>query len=278
MCKNKIIYNFLGIVTVLLLLSSCGSEKRRTYVKSSIDKIITSYLDEPNYSVILADMDYKEEDDSYYHKYRIIVQKPKMEVDTATLNDSTQIAKDVVVKNTNWEKVDPVLFEENVDNLGMTIVSKKDGVLDRKASPAGFDNYVGNERYGQWRTHSSGYSFWQFYGMYRFMGDIFYGPSYRYYRSDYRDYDRNYRGRRGYYGTNSSRRYGTNSKTAYNKSTRWSGKSSTFKSKVRNSVKRSAAASRSRSYSSGSSYSKTSRNSSRYSSSSTRSRGGGFGK
>ena len=32
---------------------------------------------------------------------------------------------------------------------------------------------VGNPNYGNWQTNSNGISFWQWYGMYRILGDVF---------------------------------------------------------------------------------------------------------
>ncbi|RZT00002.1 hypothetical protein [Aquimarina brevivitae] len=272
------IIKFFWFLVILVMFSSCfsNSNERRAYQKTPLDNIITQYIDEPNFSVILADMDYDEAKKEYRHKYRILIEKPKLKVDMNVQGNDTVQAKDVIVKNTEWKKVSDIFFDDHINDLGMTILSKKNGVLDKKSAPAGYDNYVGNERYGSWRTHSSGGSFWVFYGQYRFLSDLFYGPSYTYYRSDYRDYNRNYRGSRSFYGSG-DRTFGTNSdKTT--KNTTWKNKSSAFRSKVRTSVKRSATTSRSRSYRSGSSYSKTSRNSSRYSRSSSRSRSGGFGK
>ncbi len=276
---KPIITIYCKVLLLLVVFTSCSSDReQRRYEKTPLDKIITTYLNEPNYSVILADMDYNEAEKAYYHKYRILIEKPQKTVDSIKLNDNTTKAEDVVVEDTDWKRVSPTFFDKHVDDLGMTILSKKDGILDKKATPAGYDRYVGNERYGRWQTHSNGSSFWVFYGQYRFLSDLFYGPSYRYYRNDYRDYDRNYRGKKAYYGSGKNK-YGTSSTTARTaSSSKWNSKSSSFKQRVRSNVKKSAAASSSRKYSSGSRYSKTKRNSSRYSRSSSRSRGGGFGK
>lgn len=273
MIKMKKSLRYSAFLLLLIVFASCSSEKSKVYKKTPVDEFITKYINEPNFSVILADMDYKEEDKSYYHKYRVLIEKTMVEVDSTTLNDSTKVAEDVKVIDTEWRKVSDIFFDNNINNLGMTIVSKKNGVVDKETSPAGYDNYVGNKRYGSWNTNSSGGSFWAFYGQYHFMSSLFYGSSHRYYRSDYRNYDTNHRGRTGYYGSGTNK-YGTTSAT--NKQSSWSSRPNTFKSKVRNSVSKSATTSRSKSYSSSS---KTQRNSSRYSSSSSsRSRSGGFGK
>lgn len=265
---------------ICVLLLSCDSDKPK-FVKSPVDNIITRYIDKSNYSVILSDMDYKEETDSYYHKYQILIDEGAPTLSEIELNDTTAVASDIKIEKTDWLKVSPITFDEYKGDLGMTILSKKNGVLDKNSSPAGVDNYVGNPQYGQWRTNNSGGSFWAFYGRYRLMSDLFYGPRYGgygyggYSRSHYNDYNRNYRNKQSYYGAN--KEYGTSS----NKNSSWSKKSNSFKSSVNSKVTKSASSLRSRGYSSSKSYSKssrTSRSGSRYSNRSSRSRSGGFGK
>lgn len=257
------------IIFTAVLLSSCGQERKK-YIKSPLDIIITTYIDVQNYSVILADMDYKEDNDKYYHKYKIILEKAK--------NTSESKEDDFDVKLTDWKEVSAVTFEEHQKDLGMTVLSKKDGVLDKKTAPAGYNNYVGNSKYGNWQRHSNGSSFWVFYGQYRFMSDLFYGPRHRYYRSDYDYYRRNYYGTSNYYGRNNN--FGTSNYK--NPNTTWTSKPKSFKEKVQSKVKRSSSAMKSKGYSSSKSYGsskQTTRNSNRYSSSSSsRSRSGGFGK
>ncbi|MGY6648191.1 hypothetical protein [Wenyingzhuangia sp. IMCC45574] len=259
--------HFLSFFLATFLFISCGSERKK-YVKSPIDNIITQYIDEQNYSVILADMNYDENQDAYFHKYKIVVPKGTAENET-----------DFNITTSDWKKVSPVVFEQYQNDLGMTILSKKDGVLDKKSAPAGYDNYVGNKKYGHWKTDSRGTSFWEFYGQYAFMRSLFgWGSGYRYYRDDYRYYGY-YRGRSNYYGRNNS--FGTS--TYKNSNSTWSSKPRTFKQRVQSKVKRSAAAQKSKGYSSTKSYGnsnqKTYRNNDRYNSSSSyRSRSGGYGK
>ncbi|CAM4416690.1 CHAD domain-containing protein [Pseudoalteromonas ostreae] len=48
------------------------------------------------------------------------------------------------------------------------------GAISQQAEGAGEGNQlVGNPNYGNWQTNSSGISFWQWYGMYRILGDVF---------------------------------------------------------------------------------------------------------
>ena len=258
----------ISIICLLLLTISCGSERKK-YIKSPLDIIITTYIDVQDYSVILADMDYKEADDKYYHKYKVILEK-------GNTTESTE--DDFDIKLTDWKEVSPITFEEHQKDLGMTVLSKKTGVLDKKTTPAGYNNYVGNSKYGSWQKQSNGTSFWAFYGKYRFMSSLFYGSSHRYYRNDYDYYRRNHYGTSSYYGKNNT--FGTSTYT--NKSSSWTSKPKSFKQKVQSNVKRSSSSLKSKGYSSSKSYGntkQTTRSSNRYSSSSSsRSRSGGFGK
>ena len=240
------------------------TQTARNWQKSPVDEIIRDHSSENNFSIILLDMDSRS--GKYYHQYNVIVEKP----DT------------VLAKETDWKEVPETYFAQNVDNMGMEIASKKDGKLSKVAAPAGYTNYIGNEKYGHWVQRDGG-SFWEFYGKYAFMSSMFNMMTYPVRRSYWNDYyGGGYYGSRPYYGYNGARTYGTKSYTTRSgKSTTWASKPSSFKSQVRSQVSRSSSSSKSRSYSSGSSYSssnKTTRSSSRYSSSSSRSRSGGFGK
>lgn len=239
------------IKSLILLLTfgalvGCGGKE---FKKNPVDVIVKDLPSNKVFSIILNDMDvqgtfFKK----YKHQYKIIEEG----------RDS--IPKESVL---GWYDVDERFFKKNADNMGMEIVSRgADGKLNKSASPPGYNNYVGNERYGHWRTNSSGGSFWAFYGQYAFMSSMFNMMAYPARRSYYNDYRTNYRGTgRSYYGpkTGGVSQYGTNSK--YTNSTRsgsrWSRNTSSFKNRVAG---------------------RTSRSSSRYSSSRSRSRGGGFGK
>jgi hypothetical protein len=204
-------------------------------------------------------MDYDESSDKYKHQYNILIP------------DGEQVNS----KTTQWFVVSDVFFDANKNNMGMEIASKKNGVVKKTVSPAGYSNYVGNEKYGRWRE-SNGTSFWEFYGKYAFLSSMFnmamYPVRYSYYDS-YRGY---YNRGQAYYGpTNNGRTmYGTNSQyNSSQKSKSWNKKSSSFKSKVNSKVARSSSRTKKSFFSSS-----RSRSSSRYSRSSTRSRSRGFGK
>lgn len=246
---------------------SRSSSQQVAHQKSPVDILIRDLSAEQNFSIILFDMDYDEATKKYKHQYNVLIEKP----------DS------VHVKKTEWLAVTAAFFNENAENMGMELASKKDGKVSKVAAPAGYSNYVGNEKYGHWRERD-GNRFWEFYGKYAFMSSMFRMASYPVGYSSWNNYHSNYYGQRSYYGstTNGQRMYGTNSSYAKaNTSSSWNKKSSDFKSRVRSNVQRSTSTKSStsaRSTQRTATQQKTTRSSSRYSGSSTRSRGGGSGK
>ena len=255
----------IGVVAFMFIYISfigCSSDNNRNqqvkYEKSPVDILIRDLAAEQNFSVILFDMDYTEQTDTYKHKYNVLIEK----------KDS------VYVQNLDWVNVSSTFFNANVDNMGMEIASKKDGKVSKAIAPAGYSKYVGNEKYGQWRERG-GNRFWEYYGRYAFMSSMFRMSMYPVRYSYWNNYHSNYYGSgRSYYGptTNGRNMYGTNSSyNNSNTSSTWNKKPANFKSSVRSKVSRSATASKKAA-------AQRTRNSSRYSRSSTRSRGGGFGK
>lgn len=242
---------FLFIV-LAVTLSSCGGG----FEKSPLDNIIRDMSDVPAYSVILHDMNVEGTIfDDYYHQYEIIKIKEGAEPERTI---------------TDWIEVPEELFQKHIDHMGMEIVSKgDDGKVNKTAAPPGYNNFVGNEKYGSWVSNNSGGSFWQFYGQYMFLNTMFNMATFPARRSYYDTYRTDYYGRRPYYGPTTSgggRTFGTGG--AYTSRTTagstWNTKNTSFKNKVRRSVTRSGS---------------NSRSSGRYNSSgSMRSRGGGFGK
>ncbi len=231
----------------------CSSSNSYRYMEEGLDKVIKQYREVPNFTILLYDMDYQ--NNKYLHQYEVV-----------TMNADSSLEN----KTTDWLEVSPTFFKTHQNNLGMEIASKVNGKLTKKVAPAGYSQYVGNPRYGQWRERG-GSSFWEFYGKYAMLSTVFNMMS-RPARYSYWDtYDRNYRGGgspyygpSGYYGTDS---YVNN--TSRGKQSSWGKKPASFKQKVRNQVSRSTSSSSRR----------TSRSSSRYSRSSSRSRSsGGFGK
>ena len=275
---------FLGIFMLIgFIACQSGTKKQEyTYIEEGLDKLVKEKMTDKNYTILLADMDYKEADKKFFHKYQVV-----------TLVDSTGSEM-----TTDWMEVSPVFFQEHENDLGMELASKTDGVLKKETAPPGYGQYVGNEKYGKWEERpNGGGSFWAFYGQYAFMSMMFRSmgsPS----RGSYTNYNKNYRGTgKKYYGSGGSS-YGTKATVASGKSTSsWAKKPSTFRDKVRTQVKQSSSQQQSLtnknvknsktksttnktgSSSKTQSSSKTNRNSSRYNSgSSSRSRGGGSGK
>lgn len=224
----------LGLIILLGLLQACSN--RPVFVKNPVDDLVKDLTEVPDFSIILYDMDYQEEKDQYLHQYRIL--KEPQGSDT------------VISETTDWLPVGADYFNQHVDHMGMTIVSKTNGQVDKKVSPPGYNQYVGNDKYGQWKQNSDGSSFWEFYGKYAFLRSMLgFGYSPIYYGGWY-DYRRNYYPYgRTYYGNsrNGGNRFGTKGSHVSNRSGRstWNSKSSSFKSRVRSKVQRSSSRMRS---------------------------------
>ncbi|MDL1964373.1 MAG: hypothetical protein LWW98_08595 [Deltaproteobacteria bacterium] len=173
---------FVAIVAILtsFFLCACGGSRL------PIEKIRASLKNVPTYSIVLEDM--KEEGNlfkTHYHKYHII------------MDDKTT--------KTDWLEVPENYFKQNTSFLGMTIWVKKEGKESKAIGPPGYE-YVGNERYGQWNTNSSGQSFWAFYGQYHFISALLgHNPIYR---NHHTNYTRSSAQNRPYFGHN--KEYGTN--------------------------------------------------------------------
>ncbi len=237
----------LGLIAIMLFVVGCGGKE---FVKKPVDTLIKNMNSEPKFSIILYDMEVEGSfSKTYKHQYQIITEKNSIPQE----------------KLTKWYSVGKDFFNYHENNMGMEIAAKgSDGKVTKTVSPAGYNNYVGNAQYGQWRQGSGG-SFWEFYGKYAMLSSVLHMVSpMRYshwndYNSNYRGFGRSYYGPstngRSYYGTYSDNNSKSRSKSKFNRS-------STFKNKVNSRVQRST--------------SKTTRSSSRYSGSSrSRSFGGG---
>ncbi|MEN9444094.1 MAG: hypothetical protein RIS47_984 [Bacteroidota bacterium] len=259
---------------VLLRSCTCSSNNMAEYEKSPVDDIIRDLNNVKPFEIVLYDMDADDgmTSNTFRHKYKVITNDP-----SGTPSE----------KITDWKEVSESFFAANQDNMGMTIASKDStGKLSKTPSPAGYANYVGNPKYGQW-TQQNGSSFWEFYGKYAMLQSVLgmvSGPSI--FRNNYSDYRSSWGNGRAYYGPSSGGRswYGTRGSATSNtyKNSTWSSKPASFRDDVRSRVSRSSS-SRSRVGSSGTWGSSSSRSSSRSgsrfsSSSSSRSRGGGSGK
>jgi len=258
--------NVFSAFLILLVLSSCGGKE---FKKNPVDEVIKEMPSTTKFTVILNDMDVEGSFfKTFKHQYKIIEEKivavPEQTTGDGISEISMQEDAGVPVERiTDWYEVDERFFKQHQDNMGMEIAARgDDGKVTKSVAPAGYSQYVGNQRYGRWENRG-GTSFWAFYGQYAFMSRMFGMGAYPIQRGYYNTYRGSYYGTgRAYYGPTTAaggRMYGTNS--AYNRSTRpnssWSKNNSSFKNRVAG---------------------RTSRSSSRYGGSSSRSRGGGFGK
>lgn len=250
---------FVKFAMVMLLIVSavgCTNQQQKTFKKNPVDVLIRDMSAVPSFVIILHDMDYDEPRNAYMHQYKLLVDKPEQDT--------------VVEELTEWQDVSDDYFIKHQENMGMEIVSKRDGKVTKAVSPPGYSNYVGNEKYGQWVQRDGG-SFWEFYGKYMFLSSMFRMATFPVHYGYYNDYRNNYyRTGTPYYGSHGQRTYGTTSDyNRTNSKTRWNSKSTSFKQSVRNRVARSTYSKRNP---------RASRNQSRYSRSSSRARSGGFGK
>lgn len=246
--KKKLLLSHFTIFLSFLFIIGCGTT-------NPVQKIIKDDLkDVPEWSIILEDM--KEEgffSTDYFHKYKIL---------TGT-GDTTQAR--FKERTTDWIEVHPRFYEENQNFLGMTLASKMPNQqANTTPAPPGYQ-YVGDQRYGRWRTDSSGNSFWEFYGKYALFRDLLFGSGHRgifgggrgIYMDDYQSYRRysqNRRpffGRKGEYGT-----YGSNTAKAKpnffaRKKANMAQRSSNFSNRVTSRMGRSSSSRSSRSFGSG---------------------------
>lgn len=241
-----------------------NSRGNYTYVEEGLDKVIKQHRDKRDFTILLYDMNY--EGGKYVHQYQ-------------TLYPSTASDSLFEEEISPWYEVSPTFFQQNENNLGMELASRKDGIMSKEVAPAGYSQYVGNEQYGRWQQRDGG-SFWEFYGKYALLSSVFnmFTMPARY--SYWNDYDRYYRGRQPYYGGGY---YGTTSYTSNTKrgkSSTWGKQPSSFKQQVRSRVSQSTSAIKNSNRNRTSNSNRTTRSSNRYNSggSSSRSRGGGGGK
>ena len=196
----------IGLIIAGTFWSCCDDDSK--FKKNPVDILIRDMAKDSTFTIILHDMNVIDEwCDKYQHQYRIIKEKEGKLVETKT----------------KWYEVSEKFFAKNENNMGMELAAKtKDGKVKKQVAPAGYSNYVGNQKYGQWKQNSNGTSFWEFYGKYALISSMFNMMSYPAYYSHYNDYRRNYASSgRSYYGPKDSRgnyRYGTYS--TYNQKTR----------------------------------------------------------
>ena len=179
------------LIVICLSVLSCSTTSPVNQLKQALDRF-------PEYSIILQDM----KDDgnfftTYYHRYKIVYAE-------AVAADEDPIYRNTI---TDWYEVDKEVYKENANFLGMAIASKtKESGISDVRHPPGYQ-YVGNSRYGNWRSDNRGGSFWEFYGKYAMLSSVMGMFSRPVYRSGWNDYRRHQSQGRPYYGPN--REYGT---------------------------------------------------------------------
>lgn len=249
-------------------LVACGGESTPRFEKTPVDDLVKHLDKEQNYALILYDMDLTE-DNQYKHRYKVIIPEggelpadanvPAEEViadsTAAASSGSTAATQPAAMARkiesvprdslTDWVVVPESFFERHSSDMGMEIVSKVDGKVDKVPTPPGYSHYVGNEKYGQWQSNSSGGSFWAFYGQYMFMSSMLHMMSPVGY-GGYNNYRNNYRGRKPYYGAkgaNGQTRYGTGSANARSMNSSFTQRASSnsrLRNKVNSSIARSS--------------------------------------
>ena len=158
--------------------------------KNPLKDIENSLKNTGDYSIILEDM--KEEGNffkKYYHKYKIV---------KSDKSDTT----------TGWLEVTEDFFRASAPLLGMTIAGMAGDKRLAAAVPPGYQ-YVGNRRYGRWRTDHLGRSFWIFNSRMPYFGTYYsnkpiYRNSYRHYKRTAAKRKTPYFGSKNEFGTNGS--------------------------------------------------------------------------
>lgn len=174
-----------------LLAAGCAAGNPLDRLQRELDRY-------PEYSVILADM--REEgtfSTDYLHQYRVTTGQREGGSDDLVFAESIR----------DWERVGRNTYSRYQPYLGMVILSKgPDGNVDQSEHPPGYQ-YVGNDRYGQWRGDGRGGSFWEFYGRYALISHMIGGFGRPIYRNDWNTYRGNRNRGQPYFGSGA---YGSN--------------------------------------------------------------------
>lgn len=169
-----------ALALVTLGLGGCSSPPDPL---SNLERQFANY---PEYSVLLEDADtsgtfFK----TNHHRYKVITGQE----DSATgeMAYSTQV--------TDWYPVEKDLNAKLLPLLGMVVLSKTAEGVSRTPFPPGYQ-YVGNSRYGNWRTDSEGREYWDYHPRYSSV----WLPLYPIYRTDWSGYRTARSSNRPYYG------------------------------------------------------------------------------
>ena len=209
------------LVVALFAAVGCGpSETPLERLEQQLDQY-------PEYSVTLQDM----RADGYYHQYGVVIGEPQAGSEDLVYRDSIL----------DFQKVGRRTYDRYQPHLGMVILSKGSDGIDRNQHPPGYQQ-VGNERYGQWRTNSSGQSFWVFAAQYALLSHMIGGFNRPIYRNDWNGYrdargrGQTYYGAGGAYGTNGSVTRQTNPNFFRRQQTRQAARSQSFGQRVNSRV------------------------------------------
>lgn len=219
----------LFILLSFYIFSACGGSS----ALKDVEKDLAKY---PEYSIILQDMKiegnfFKE----YYQRYKIVYADQVAGQDSLSYFTST----------TDWLRVSEKEYRRHEPFLGMVLAAKtRDGNVIDTEQPPGYQ-YVGNPRYGHWRSDSHGNSFWAFYGKYALLSQAFGMFSRPVYRNDWNDYRRYrergepYFGKNREYGTYGSRTKKTNPTFFQRRQAREQARKQSFMNKVKQRTRRS---------------------------------------
>lgn len=184
-----------------LLLVGCGGE---VIPPNPLNDLKKEYASKYRYTIILNDMDLKE--DQYKHKYKVF-----------------EITKsgEVKVFLTDWKDVDDDFFALHEANLGMEVMSKDEHhKINNLATPPGFTHFIGNEEYGTWAGDmnlglSDDLNFWEFKPDYQYLSDELELTDLQVNKQEYLKFQNKYAYNRPFYGQQihkDSTKYGTYSR------------------------------------------------------------------
>ena len=180
--SSRLLDLLLVLVFAVSIAAGCASSS------SPLDELKAQLQTVPEYSIILEDM---REDGFflpvYLHKYKVLQGEQTW--------------------SSGWREVSEDFYRQNENFLGMTLASKTAGQESATPHPAGY-NYVGNEKYGQWKSDNRGNSFWEFYGQYALLRDVLGLGGRTVFRNDYDQYRGYQTQNRPYYGPTGNE-YGT---------------------------------------------------------------------
>lgn len=171
------------VLLLPILINGCGTAPEI----DPLSAVKKSLADENTYSIILEDM--REEGTfvkKYSHKYLIVIPENSWQ--------------------TEWITVPENYYNSCLNLMGMALLSRKNGVFDNLAAPPGY-GFVDNPEYGRWRESDNSGSFWEFYGKYAFISNLFGGWYHPIYRTDFKTYKKYKNTRKVYFG--SKNQYGS---------------------------------------------------------------------